>query len=54
MVGVSQEQQIAAMPEGMAKRIILKILNAPKAPVKKLEKECQKIEERIWRARNAK
>mgnify|MGYP003312484870 FL=1 len=32
------------MPDGMAKRILLKIINAPKAPVEKLKEEYKNIE----------
>lgn len=44
MMGISQQQQLEAMPDGMAKRILLKIINAPKAPVEKLKEEYKNIE----------
>ncbi len=42
-MGISQQQELDAMPDGMAKRILLKIINAPKANMEQLEKDSQEF-----------
>lgn len=51
MVGVSQQQEIDAMPDGMAKQILLKVIHAPKAPVERLEKETREFMARVMKVR---
>lgn len=43
MMGISQQQELDAMPDGMAKRILLKIINAPKANMEQLNKDCDEM-----------
>ncbi len=42
-MGISQQQELDAMPDGMAKRILLKIINAPKANMEQLNKDCDEM-----------
>ena len=35
------EQNMALMPDGMAKRIMLKIINTPRPDFTELDKECE-------------
>ncbi|SHL32306.1 hypothetical protein [Fibrobacter sp. UWEL] len=44
MMGISQQQELDAMPDGMAKRILLKVINAPKADLAKLDEMCKDLE----------
>lgn len=37
----SFEQNIALMPDGMAKQILLKIMNTPKPDYQKMDRECE-------------
>lgn len=41
-------QNLEAMPDGMAKRIYLKILNTPKPDYEKMEREAKKYVEKIF------
>lgn len=43
MMGISQQQELDAMPDGMAKRILLKIINAPKANMEQLDKDYEEL-----------
>lgn len=52
MMGISQQQQLDAMPDGMAKQIILKIINAPKAPVEQFEKDYQELKIQFMKDHN--
>lgn len=52
MVHLSQQQQLDAMPEGMAKQVALRILNAPKAPLDKLEEDCKELRVQFMKAHN--
>ena len=37
----SFEQNMALMPDGLAKKIMLKIINTPRPDFKELDKECE-------------
>ncbi len=50
MMGISQQQELDAMPDGMAKRILLKIINAPKANMEQLDKDCKEFEESFMKS----
>ncbi|SHH73925.1 hypothetical protein SAMN05720766_1222 [Fibrobacter sp. UWH9] len=41
MMGISQQQELDAMPDGMAKRILLKVINAPKVNQENLQSNIQ-------------
>lgn len=47
MMGISQQQELDAMPEGMAKRILLKVINAPKADRNKLREQYKDFKEQF-------
>jgi len=51
-MGISQQQELDAMPEGMAKRILLKVINAPKADMDKLKKDKQELMKQYLKSHN--
>jgi len=52
MMGISQQQELDAMPDGMAKRILLKVINAPKADRKKLREQYKDIDKQYLESHN--
>ncbi len=51
-MGISQQQELDAIPDGMAKRILLKVINAPKADLKKLNEMCKDFEKQYLESHN--
>lgn len=52
MMGISQQQELDAMPDGMAKRILLKVINAPKVNQEKLREQYRDIEKQYLESHN--
>ncbi len=52
MMGKSLIQELEEMPEGIEKRILLKVFYAPKADLKKLDDECKDFRSQFLKDHN--